>query len=160
MGWTRRQFVEQAFEEIGYASYVYDLEPEQLESAGRRLDAMVASWNGKGIRIGYPLPSSPELADLDTETGVPDYANEAIYLNLATRLAPTVGKMLSIETKANAKSLYNLLLQQASRPLEQQLPNTMPAGAGNKPWRNDDSPFLRDPVDPLLAGEDGPIEFS
>ena len=89
MGWTRRQFVEQAFEEIGYASYVYDLEPEQLESAGRRLDAMVASWNGKGIRLGYPLPSSPELASLDTETEVPDYANEAIYTNLAVKLAPT-----------------------------------------------------------------------
>jgi hypothetical protein len=152
--------VTQAFEEIGYASYVYDLEPEQLESAGRRLDAMVASWNGKGIRLGYPLPSSPEIADLDAETSVPDYANEAIYTNLALRLAPTVGKMLAIETKSNAKQLYNLLLLHAARPMELQLPKTMPSGAGNKPWRNDSSPFLRDPVDPLLAGEDGPIEFS
>lgn len=161
MGWTRRQFVEQAFEEIGYASYVYDLEPEQLESAGRRLDAMVASWNGKGIRLGYPLPSSPEIADLDAETEVPDYANEAICFNLALRIAPTVGKQIAIETKINAKDLYKLLLQRASRPLEQQLPSTMPSGAGNKPWRNNNnSPFLKGPVDPLLAGEDGPIEFS
>lgn len=160
MGWTRRQFVVQAFEEIGYASYTYDLEPEQLESAGRRLDAMVASWNGKGIRLGYPLPSSPEKADLDAETEVPDYANEAIYVNLATRIAPTVGKTLSIETKALAKSTYNLLLQHAARPMEQQLPNTMPSGAGNKPWRDHNNPFLRDPIDPLLAGEDGPIEFN
>jgi hypothetical protein len=160
MGWTRQQFVEQAFEEIGYASYAYDLEPEQLESAGRRLDAMVASWNGKGIRLGYPLPSSPELADLSTETDVPDYANEAIYTNLAVKLAPTVGKTVSMETKASAKAGYNLLLQNAAMPMEQQLPNTMPAGAGTKPWRNNESPFLRDPKDPLLAGEDGPIEFN
>tara|TARA_R110000744_G_C19336636_1_gene559095 strand:- start:696 stop:1178 length:483 start_codon:yes stop_codon:yes gene_type:complete len=160
MGWTRRQFVEQAFEEIGYASYVYDLESEQLESAGRRLDAMIATWNGKGIRIGYPLPSSPECADLDAETNVPDYANEAIYVNLAIRIAPTVGKIIAVETKANAKATYNLLLQRAALPLEQQLPGTMPAGAGNKPWRNNESPFLREPTDPLLAGEDGPIEFS
>lgn len=160
MGWTRRQFVEQAFEEIGYASYTYDLEPEQLESAGRRLDAMVASWNGRGIRLGYPLPSSPEIADLDAETEVPDYANEAIYVNLALRIAPTVGKALAIETKINAKDLYKLLLQHASKPMEQQLPNTMPAGAGNKPWRFDNSPFLHGPMDPLLAGDDGPIEFS
>lgn len=160
MGWTRRQFVLQAFEEIGYASYVYDLEPEQLESAGRRLDALIASWNGKGIRLGYPLPSSPELADLSSETDVPDYANEAIYVNLAVRLAPTVGKTVSAETKANAKALYNLLLQKAALPMEQQMPKTMPAGAGHKPWRNHNDPFVREPEDPLLAGDDGPIEFS
>ena len=160
MGWTRRQFVEQAFEEIGYASYVYDLEPEQLESAGRRLDAMVASWNGKGIRLGYPLPSSPELASLDTETEVPDYANEAIYTNLAVKLAPTVGKVVSPETKATAKMTYNLLLQNAALPMEQQFPKTLPAGAGRKPWRDYRDPFVREPKDPLLAGDDGPIEFS
>ena len=97
---------------------------------------------------------------MDTETEVPDYASEAIYVNLAIRLAPTVGKQVSAETKINAKGLYNLLLQHAARPMEQQLPNTMPSGAGNKPWRNENSPFLREPVDPLLAGEDGPIEFS
>lgn len=161
MGWTRRQFVVQAFEEIGYASYVYDLESEQLESAGRRLDAMVSTWNGKGIRLGYPLPSSPEIADLDAETEVPDYANEAIYVNLALRVAPTVGKSLSPETKILASATYKLLLQRAARPLEQQLPDTMPSGAGKKPWRNNNnSPFLRKPRDPLLAGEDGPIEFN
>lgn len=160
MGWTRRQFVEQAFEEIGYASYVYDLEPEQLESAGRRLDAMVASWNGKGIRLGYPLPSSPECANLDAETEVPDYANEAIYTNLAVKLAPTVGKVVSPETKATAKMTYNLLLQKASLPVEQQLPKTMPAGAGHKPWRNYKDPFLREPEDPILANDDGPIELT
>jgi len=40
------------------------------------------------------------------------------------------------------------------------LPGSMPAGAGNKPWRVYDDPFLRRPVDPLLAGQDGPIEFN
>lgn len=160
MGWTKRQFVEQAYEEIGYASYVYDLEPEQLESAMRRLDSMMTTWNGKGIRLGYPAPGSPEYSNLDAETGVPDYANEAIYVNLALRLAPTVGKTLAMETKANAKALYNLLLQKTSLPMEQQMPKTMPAGAGHKPWRRHNDPFVREPKDPLLAGDDGPIEFS
>jgi hypothetical protein len=44
--------------------------------------------------------------------------------------------------------------------MEQQLPSTMPAGAGNKPWRNYDNPFLQRPVDPVLAGQDGQIEFN
>ena len=48
MGWTKRQFVAQAFEEIGLASYVFDLTPEQLQSALRRLDTMMAAWNALG----------------------------------------------------------------------------------------------------------------
>ena len=31
MGWTKRQFIEQAFDEIGLASYAFDLGPEQMQ---------------------------------------------------------------------------------------------------------------------------------
>jgi len=159
MGWTKRQFVEQAFEEIGLASYTFDLSPAQLESAMRRMDTMMATWNAKGIRLGYPIPSSPENSDLDQETNVPDSANEAIYLNLGIRLAPGYGKTVSPDTKVSARSAYEAILSKAAMPVEQQLPSTLPAGAGNKPWRYD-NPYLQDPVDPLLAGEDGEIQFN
>ena len=159
MGWTKRQFIEQAFEEIGLASYVFDLTPEQLDSALRRLDSMMASWNAKGLRLGYPLPSSPTDSDLDEQSGVPDSANEAIYTNLAIRLAPGFGKMVLPEAKANAKAAFDVLMMRAALPLEQQMPGTMPSGAGNKPWRTTSNPFLDPPVDPLLAGQDGPIEL-
>ncbi len=160
MGWTKRQFITQAFEEIGLAAYVFDLTPEQLDSALRRMDSMVAGWNANGIRIGYPLPSSPEDSDLDQQTGVPDYANEAIYLNLARRLAPGFGKTLDPETKASADMAYNNLVNQVMPPIpERQMPGSLPLGAGNKPWRNTNLPFVRPPEDPLLAGTDGQIEF-
>lgn len=160
MGWTKRQFVTQAFDEIGLAAYVFDLTPEQLQSALRRLDAMLASWNAKGIRLGYPIPSSPQDSELDTETDVPDSANETIYTNLAVRLGPSFGKTVSADTKTAAKLGYDTLLSRAAMPMEQQLPGTMPAGAGSKTWRNTDNPFLTPPVDPLLAGQDGEIEFN
>lgn len=160
MGWTKRQFVTQAFEEIGLAAYVFDLTPEQMQSALRRLDSMMASWNAKGIRLGYPTPTDPQNSDLDEQTNVPDSSNEAVYLNLAIRLAPGFGKTPSPETKSSAKAAYDTLMSLAAMPVEQQLPGTMPAGAGNKPWRVYDDPFLRKPVDPLLAGEDGTIEFN
>ncbi len=160
MGYSKRQFVAAAFEEIGLASYVFDLQPEQLQGALRRLDAMMADWNGKGIRLGYPLPGSPQYSDLDEPSEVPDSANEAIITNLAIRIAPGYGKQVMPETKAVAKDSYNTLLSRAAMPFEQQLPATMPAGAGNKPWRVYDNPFIRPPVDPLLAGQDGAIEFN
>jgi hypothetical protein len=160
MGYSKRQFVASAFEEIGLASYSFDLQPQQCESALRRLDAMMASWNALGIRLGYPLPFSPEFSDIDAESDVPDSANEAIITNLAVKIAPSYGKQLMPETKATARETYNILISRAAMPTEQQLPRTMPAGAGNKPWRVHDNPFLRPPVDPVLAGQDGQIEFN
>lgn len=156
MGYTKRQFVEEAFAEIGMASYVFDLQPQQLEGALRRLDTMLATWNGKGIRIGYPLPRSPEDSDLDTETLVPDAANEAIITNLAVRIAPQYGKTPSIDTKITAKQSYDLLLSRAAMPMEMQLPASMPRGAGAKAY---DDPFVDNPEEPILAGRDGPLEF-
>ena len=160
MGYSKRQFVNAAFEEIGLASYVFDLQPEQLQSALRRLDSMMADWNGKGIRLGYPIPGSPQFSDLDEPSEVPDSANDAIITNLAIRIAPGYGKVVMPETKAVAKDSYNTLLSRATTPNEMQLPGTMPAGAGNKPWRVYDDPFIRPPVDPVLAGQDGPFDFN
>jgi hypothetical protein len=159
MSWTKRQFVVQAFEEIGYASYAYDLQPEQLQAGLRRLEAMMATWNGRGIRLAYPLSSNPDAAELDTNSNVPDAANEAVYTNLAIRIAPIVGKTASPETKQAARAAYMELLSRFAFPQEMQLPNTMPAGAGNKPWRQD-NPFLPGPEQQIDAGGDGPIEFN
>lgn len=160
MGYSKRQFIYAALEEIGLASYVFDLQPEQLEAARRRLDAMMADWNGKGIRLSYPIPASPQDGSIDEPTYVPDSAYEAIICNLGIRLAPSYGKQVMNETKATAKQGYDTLLQRATFPLEQQFPNTMPSGAGNKPWRVYDNPFLNPPVDPVTAGPDGPIEYN
>jgi len=160
MGYSKRQFVNAAFEEIGLAAYVFDLQPDQLESAMRRMDAMIADWNGKGIRIGYPLPGSPQDSDLDEPTLVPDSANQAIITNLALRIAPGYGRQVMGETKATARESYQTLLSRATYPLEQQLPGTMPSGAGNKPWRVYDDSFLRQPEDPVDAGQDGPLQYN
>lgn len=156
MGWKKLDFVTQAFEEIGYASYIYDAMPEQLESVRRTLDAMMATWNAKGIRVGYPIASSPDGGSLNDETGVPDSANEAIYLNLACRIAPRFGKAVQEETRKFAKEAYDSLLIKLAHPLEMQLPSSMPSGAGNKRKR----PFLDGPIDPLLAGRDDEIAFT
>ena len=159
MGYTKRQFITGAFEEIGLADYVFDLQPEQLQSALRRLDSMMMEWNAQGIRLGYPIASSPQDSDLDTETNTPDSAWEAVITNLAIRIAPGYGKTVSPDTKVSAKGAYNILLQRATYPLEQQLPSTMPIGQGNKPWRWD-NPYVNRPADPVDAGPDGPFEWS
>ena len=42
MSWTKRQIVEQALEELGLASYVFDMQPEQVESAKVIIERMEA----------------------------------------------------------------------------------------------------------------------
>jgi hypothetical protein len=160
MAYTKRQFVEAALTEIGLASYVFDIQPEQLEYARRRLDAMMADWNGKGIRLSYPIPASPEQGSLAEETNVPDSANEAVILNLAVRLAPSYGKQIMPDTRLLAKTAYDTVLQRATAPIELQFPDTLPSGAGNKYWRDADDPFMPTPVDPVETGPEGILEFN
>ena len=159
MSWTKKQFIEQAYEEIGIASYLYDLQSEQLQSAARRLDAMIAAWNAKGIRLGYPITTEPGDVNIDTETNVPDAANLAIYTNLGILLAPGLGKVVSQETKVAAKSAYDGLLARAAQPTEKQFQQTTPRGAGNKPSNRGRDAFFPVPTDPLQPGDDDFFEF-
>ena len=159
MGYSKRQFVEAAFGEIGLAAYVFDASPQQLEAALKRLDALMADWNGRGIRLSYPLHGDPEFSDIDAESNVPDYANEAIILNLALRLAPSYGKQVMPDTKINAKNAYNTMMARTALPMEQQLPESMPLGAGNKPWRVSYNEYVRPPIDHVLTGGEGKLEL-
>lgn len=159
MGWTKRQYVAQAFVEIGLADYLFDITPEELQTALIQLDSMMTKWNGRGVRLGWPAPTGQVDSDLDQETVINDAANEAIYCGLAVRIAPSYGKDIKQTTAFLAKEGYDLLLSLAARPMEKQLPTTMPAGAGNKPWRMNDNPFIRPACDPLLTGGDGTLEF-
>jgi hypothetical protein len=154
--YSKRQFVEAAFEECGMASYAFDLTPQMLNSACQRLDSMMAQWNAKGIRLSYPLPPNPDDSDLDTPTDVPDSANEAIITNLALRLAPSFGKTPSPLTLSTAKAGYNTLMARAAMPEEMQLPSTMPVGAGQKAWSD---PFMPAPIDPVRTGPEGSLEL-
>lgn len=149
MGWTKRQYAEDALMELGIASYVFDIEADQLEAAVRRLDTMMAEWNGRGIRLGYPLPSSPGSTNIDADAGTPDSAHDAIVTNLALRLAPSYGKQVGVETKATARHGFNTLMARAAYPPEMQLPS-MPAGAGNR-----GEVFFPKPDSPLAVGPDG-----
>lgn len=160
MAWTKRQYIEQAFAEIGLAGYVFDLSPEDLQGALRIADSMMATWDAKGIRLGWPISLTPGASDLDTPTADMPWANEAIYLNLAMKIAPGFGKSVGIETRTNAKMAYDALLSIAARAPQMQYPGTLPSGAGNKPWRDCDDPFVRQPNDdPLQVGGNGQLEF-
>jgi hypothetical protein len=134
MGYTKREFVSAALEELGMADYIFDASADELQGICRRLDSMVANWSGIGVKIGYPIPVNPSDSDIDQQTGVPTWANDGIICSLAVRIAPSFGKIPQPETKSTAKQGYDVILQRCILPVEVQLPDTMPVGAGNKQW--------------------------
>lgn len=152
MTWTKGEIVDEAFAELALAGEVWDIQPEERQRALRRLDAMLATWEAKGIRLGYPMPASADGSSLDDDSGLPDAANETVLLNLAIRLAPSYGKTLQPASILSARQGYDTLLWHAAQPPQQQLPNTLPLGAGNKPWRRTNRPFLPRP-DPSPLGQ-------
>lgn len=158
MAYTKREIINMAFEEIGLAAYVFDLQPQQIEGSLRRLDIMMATWNGKGLRLGYPLPSALGNSDPDQEMDVSDMALEAMALGLAVRIAPGFGKAVSPDTKVAAKSAYNQLIAQSAKPIEMQLNSySIPAGAGNKGASR--ATFLAEPASTLDVGPDSILDL-
>jgi hypothetical protein len=156
-GWTKEELIVEAFAEIGIASYQFDVSPEERQTALRRLDTMMATWEGLGIRMGYRFASTPRTSKIADPSGITDAAAETVYLNLAIRLAPGFGKTPSHDTKVSARAGYNALLIIAAQPQQQQFPSTLPLGAGNKATRRGEQRFFPQPSDdqiPVASGGD------
>lgn len=157
MGWTKKQLVTQAFDELGLSASIYDLTPEQLEAANHKLNAMMAAWTTNGVRVGWASPSNQGLGDLNQDSLAPDYANEAIYTNLAVRLASSFGKAVPPELRALSLSSYATLVNALTpNPPEIQLPSSMPMGAGYKRRYYN---YMSQPQPPLLADDGQTLTF-
>jgi hypothetical protein len=157
MAWTKRALVAEAFNELALAGFTFDIGPDEQAQAIRRMDTMVAGWERRGVSIGYALPTSPTASDPGDDSGIPDNAAEAVYLNLARSMAPSYGKQLPLATLQRAKDAFDPLLWDAARPASQQLPAGVPLGAGamrRGPWRV----FTPEPEDIALDGCELEIE--
>lgn len=128
---TKQELVEDAYEELGLAGYVFDLEPEELATGLRRCDRLGAEWDAMGIRIGYNI-GGRDTSDLTDESGVPDWAENAFVTNLAVSLASTIGKQPAPSTiLAARRGLRALMLGNYEIP-QMQMPRQMPIGTGNR----------------------------
>ena len=133
MSLTKRKIILMSYDELALAGFVYDLSPDELESARRKLDAMVAMIIGSGISLPYLLPATQDGSDLDQPSLLPDWATQAIYLMLAKRISPSFGKTMSDETKSDLIDSYAAMVKQAvGRPPHRHFPSTLPLGAGNR----------------------------
>lgn len=159
MSYTKGELVSMALEEIGIAEYEFDISPEQRQSGIRRLDAMMAKWNAKGILLSYPISKEADSLPTD-DSNIPDWAWEAVATNLAIAIAPSYGKQVSMGTMTNAKDGYATLCRVFASPKEMQYP-TMPKGAGHKnrgwPWTDAPADQNLEAVDEGFDPSGGPV---
>ncbi len=155
MGWTKRQIITAALNELGIGGD-FSVDAGTLQLVAQSLDAMMAEWDGRGIRLGYPVIASPTDTDLDVDTLCPMWSMTAIVKNLALEAAPQFGRDPPPRLKQRAAQSLNTVAARMMQPPTMNFPQTLPVGAGNKPWRNQQSPFYP-PTDPLLVGDDGDL---
>lgn len=159
MSTTKRQICEDAFAELALSGSTFDLTPEEMHTALVRLDRMLAYWDSQGIRVGYALPDPVLGSGLDDASGLPDGVVQTVVANLAVRLAAVYGKQLSQDTRNTAKQGLTALEGAAVAPRPVRMPDTLPRGAGNKPWRGGNPFFPTPDPGPLVITEGGDLDI-
>jgi hypothetical protein len=130
MSLTKLQLVDAAFEELALAGFTFDITAAERATALLRLDSMMATWEARGVSVGYFFGSSTVPTALTNDSDMPAMANEAVYTNLAVRLCATFGKQPPASLLATAKDALLPLLMRAATPEEQLAPGGFPLGAG------------------------------
>lgn len=130
MSYTKRKIINEAFTEIGLGSYNFDAQPEDLQNALLRLNAMLSEWTLAGADTGA---DTPFVDDLDADSLVPMTDIRAVICGLAVSLAPSFGKIVSPDTMKAAVNGKRLVIKRnATIPSKKIDVAAVPAGAGHK----------------------------
>lgn len=161
MAWTKRLLVQKAYGDLGLAAYAFDLSPDEMEDGVLTMDAMMASWEAEGIRLGYQATLDPLSADPDQDSGLPDWANTAVYKNLAIQQASAFGKAVNPSLAVAAKRAFDAMvgLLAANNVPQMQFKGNLPIGAGWKRATINRGPFVPAPQAYLTTGPDGLLEL-
>jgi len=127
-----REVVSDAFEEIGVKKAEIEITNDELQSGIRRANDLGASWDAIGYIVGYnPVFNGDDTLELEPA------AISAFKYNLATRLAPSYQKQVTIELATIAANTFEILINQNIFIGEVEFPDTLPLGSGNQCANND-----------------------
>lgn len=128
---TKRYLIDMAFSEIGLSGYVFDQQADEREEALHKLDGYMAMLKNQGVDLGYNFPLTNAASDLDDESNLPNYAEMAIWQQLALRLCPAYGKTASQVLVSSAHQAKAHLMAFIATIPSTRYPSTLPIGRGN-----------------------------
>jgi hypothetical protein len=130
---TKRKLVEMMFAECRLLGWELDITAEEKDLALTRLDALMWELRGRGYELGYNFPSAIGAGALTDNLGCPDQAFSGLAILGAERLASTMGKTQSKETRIALSAAMKAVIAAVDNlvPLSAFAPDT-PLGAGNR----------------------------
>jgi hypothetical protein len=131
MARTKGDTVRAALAKIGVTGYGYEIAPDELRDGLILLENLMASWDADGIKTGYKFADTPETAQAESDTGLPDIAYKAVDSNLALDLADLYGKQVSQLLLNAASAGYSQMLSATTYIPEMAYGRRMPRGSGN-----------------------------
>ena len=118
---TKIQLVSQAFDELRINGITSNADSEDIVLALESMEQLVSELT---FDVGWRFGSDPNEV-----TGIPMWAESAIYLSLAVRIADRYGKQIS---PMKADAAMGRLIGRVKRPNRVNYPANMPAGLGNR----------------------------
>lgn len=149
---TKGDIVRQAFQHLRISGLTNKARNEDTQLALQTLESMLLAWTNKGLNLSWN--KSPDFVDPDPQedSGISDADYEAIYVNLAVKLAPAFGKPPT-QLDSFARELYAGLF---STVLPTQQNNEyMPLGSGSR--RGAYTPVYQEANEPIDVENDGNI---
>lgn len=130
-GIPKIDIIQMAFEDCALAGFTFEQSPEEVASALRKLNVMMAEspWN----RLGYVQPDNGSQGEATDLSGLPADTVNAVSGYLAQRLAASIGKSFSTEAGAQMAKAYNLLFAQNHVIPKMRLAPDTPVGQGSYP---------------------------
>lgn len=123
---TAAQVIKTALQLILVQGSEAALEADEFASGVEYLNDMMAEWESNGIDLGYT-----PVVTLGDEVTIPAYANQAVKQNLAVRLGPEFGGLVSPLLDRNATESYRYMLNAAYEVQSTTYQTTLPMGSGN-----------------------------
>ena len=149
---TKGDIVNQAFEYLRISGLTNEAAPRDTQLALRSLDSIMLAWTNKGLNLSWNKSDDFTDPDPQEDSGISDADYEAIYVNLAVKLAPAFGKPPT-QLDSFARELYAGLF---STELPTQQNNTyMPLGSGNR--HGVCAPVFHQANEPIDVENDGNI---
>lgn len=126
-GRTKKAVIEMAFEELTLSGFEFDLTPEEIYRALRRLNVLMAEPPFNTMGYNHPLEEDGSPAEA---SGLAEEDVYPVVLLLARRLARMIGKTLAFDADAN-NAIARLRAKYAVIPEVDYAPLTV-RGAGAK----------------------------
>lgn len=122
---TKIQIVSMAFDELRINGITSSADSEDNVLSLQSLEQLVSELQ---IDIGWRFEAEP---DPNTMSGIPQFAESAIYMALAVRIAPRYGKDPSM-LRTQASAAMSTLVARVKKPRQISYSTRMPMGLGNR----------------------------